>query len=144
METGKRLPCVALKPGSKWPGAIRADLSSKGQACMRMYCRCQTPVQLQDRQADQLDPVLAQLQQQLPTQLHGGYPVLHDGCLAWPGAPLFVLGTLALLTLGPIACAPCFRTSQCVKACSLCTVMPCALSHMASARCVVHEHATTG
>lgn len=62
----------------------------------------------QDRQHGQLDPLLARLQQQLPTQLHGGFPVLHDTCLAWPGAPLFVLGPLALLALGPIACAPCY------------------------------------
>ena len=51
------------------------------------------------------DPVLARLQQELPTSIVGGYPVLEDSSLAWPGASLFMLGKAALLALEPIVCA---------------------------------------
>lgn len=49
------------------------------------------------------DPVLAALQRQCPTQLVGSYPLLDDATLVWPGAPVFVIGRAAMLSVGPCA-----------------------------------------
>eukprot|EP00884_Botryococcus_braunii_P017429 jgi/Botrbrau1/436/Bobra.110_2s0086.1 len=49
------------------------------------------------------DPLLASVLARFPTQVVGGYPWLQDGTLLWPGLPLFVLGRLAALSLGPAA-----------------------------------------
>ncbi|CAD7696764.1 unnamed protein product [Ostreobium quekettii] len=50
--------------------------------------------------------LLAKLQVRCPTALVGGYPVLDDASLCWPGLPLHVLGPGALLALGPLAGSP--------------------------------------
>lgn len=52
------------------------------------------------------DPVLATLQQACPTRIVGGYPMVDDETLAWPGLPLHLLGRGASLSLGPAAGAP--------------------------------------
>lgn len=49
------------------------------------------------------DPLLAGLQRQAPAPLVGGYPLLDDATLAWPGAPVLVAGRAAMLSLGPSA-----------------------------------------
>ncbi|EIE22768.1 hypothetical protein COCSUDRAFT_16025, partial [Coccomyxa subellipsoidea C-169] len=49
------------------------------------------------------DPLLSQLQAACPTEIVGGYPVLDDSTLAWPGLPLFLLGRSAMLSIGPAA-----------------------------------------
>ncbi|PRW33610.1 FAD-dependent oxidoreductase [Chlorella sorokiniana] len=73
------------------------------------------PVQQQQLPADQVwlacgaaynaaaDPVLADLAQQAPAPLTGGYPWLDDESLCWPGAPVFLLGRGTLLSVGPSA-----------------------------------------
>ena len=47
------------------------------------------------------DLLLSHLQAICPTKIVGGYPVLDDSTLAWPGLPLFLLGRSAMLSLGP-------------------------------------------
>lgn len=49
------------------------------------------------------DPLLSQVQATCPTMFVGGYPVLDDGTLAWPGLTLFLLGRTAMLSIGPAA-----------------------------------------
>ena len=49
------------------------------------------------------DPVLQAVSQAFPSHVVGGYPLLDDATLAWPGAPLFLLGRPAQLALGPSA-----------------------------------------
>lgn len=49
------------------------------------------------------DPVLADLARQAPAPLTGGYPWLDDEFLCWPGAPVFLLGRGAMLSVGPSA-----------------------------------------
>ena len=49
------------------------------------------------------DPVLRRLHQELPTRVVGGYPVLDDDTLAWPGLAMHLLGRSASLCLGPAA-----------------------------------------
>lgn len=58
----------------------------------------------------QRDPVLAQLQRQQPTHILGGYPLIDDATLAWPGAPVFLVGRAAMLSVGP--CAGKFRPTH--------------------------------
>ncbi len=47
------------------------------------------------------DPLLSQLQTISPTKVVGGYPVLDEATLAWPGLPLFLLSRSAMLSIGP-------------------------------------------
>lgn len=77
------------------------------------------------------DPVLRQLQSSCPTRIMGGYPVLDDSSLAWPGLPLFLLGRSALLTVGPAAGAP-----ACMHAVNNCPMLnrACALVFQMSCR----------
>ena len=49
------------------------------------------------------DHVLQAVSQAFPPHVVRGYPVLNDATLAWPGAPLFLLGCPAQLALGPSA-----------------------------------------
>ncbi|KAL4419953.1 hypothetical protein ABPG75_007051 [Micractinium tetrahymenae] len=49
------------------------------------------------------DPVLSQLQAQRPTLLAGGYPLIDDEHLCWPGAAVYLAGRSTLLTVGPCA-----------------------------------------
>lgn len=49
------------------------------------------------------DPLLAQLQQAAPTRVVGGYCVVADDTLVWPGVGLHLLGRCASLSLGPTA-----------------------------------------
>ena len=65
------------------------------------------------------DPVLRQLQGSCPTRVVGGYPVLDDATLAWPGLPLFLLGRSALLTIGPAAGAPAAGRHVLTKCCAI-------------------------
>ena len=58
------------------------------------------------------DPVLGQLQGSCPTRVVGGYPVLDDSTLAWPGLPLFLLGRSALLTSRPCRRCTCVQMHQ--------------------------------
>ena len=48
-------------------------------------------------------PPLAALQMECPIQNVGGYPVLHRDMLMWNGAPVFLMGRGAQLSLGPAA-----------------------------------------
>ena len=48
------------------------------------------------------DPLLAQLRQRVPTEIHDGLPAL-DRDLAWPGTTVHLMGGYAALTLGPAA-----------------------------------------
>ena len=54
----------------------------------------------------EVNPVLAGLQRSHPTRIVGGYPLLDDNTLAWPGTPVFLLGRTALLSMGPAAGSP--------------------------------------
>ena len=49
------------------------------------------------------DPVLQAVHQAFPVHVVGGYAAVDDATLAWPGAPLFLLGRPAQLALGPSA-----------------------------------------
>ncbi|KAK9904265.1 hypothetical protein WJX75_008055 [Coccomyxa subellipsoidea] len=49
------------------------------------------------------DPLLSQVQATCPTMFVGGYPMLDDGTLAWPGMTLFLLGRTVTLSIGPAA-----------------------------------------
>ena len=49
------------------------------------------------------DPVLQQLHQLCPTRIVGGYPVLEDESLAWPGLGVHFLGRSTRLSMGPAA-----------------------------------------
>ena len=49
------------------------------------------------------NPLLAQLQEQRPTAVAGGYPWVDEEQLCWPGAPVYLAGRAALLALGPCA-----------------------------------------
>eukprot|EP00887_Chlorella_sp_A99_P000159 scaffold16.g159.t1 len=51
----------------------------------------------------QADPLLAELQQQHPTAVVGGYPWVDEEHLCWPGAPVYLAGRAAMLALGPCA-----------------------------------------
>ena len=63
---------------------------------------------LQDTSYDCLaDPVLQAVHRAYPAHVVGGYAAVDDTTLAWPGAPLFLLGRPAQLALGPSARALC-------------------------------------
>lgn len=49
------------------------------------------------------EAVLRQLAAQAPVPRTGGYPWLDDEALCWPGAPVYLLGRGALLSVGPCA-----------------------------------------
>lgn len=49
------------------------------------------------------DPVLRQLAAAAPTLLAGGFPLLDDEHLCWPGAAVYLAGRGALLAVGPCA-----------------------------------------
>ncbi|KAK9846138.1 hypothetical protein WJX84_006300 [Apatococcus fuscideae] len=48
-------------------------------------------------------PFLRNVQEQWPTRILGGYPVLQDTSMAWPGLPLLIIGRMGLLSQGPAA-----------------------------------------
>ena len=52
-------------------------------------------------------PLLSSVQEQWPTRILGGYPLLQDTSLAWPGLPLLFIGRMALLSQGPAAGTAC-------------------------------------
>lgn len=51
-------------------------------------------------------PLLGKLQSSMPTRVVGGYPVLDDETLCWPGVPFHVTGRGAMLSVGPLAGTP--------------------------------------
>ena len=48
-------------------------------------------------------PFLRSVQDQWPARILGGYPVLQDASMAWPGLPLLFIGRMGLLSQGPAA-----------------------------------------
>ena len=105
---------AAAAPAPATPGAAGAAPEQAGQPAAADLAQRQQPA-VQQLQADQVwlacgraynaaaDPVLADLAQQAPTPLTGGYHWLDDESLCWPGAPVFLIGRGALLSVGPSA-----------------------------------------
>lgn len=48
-------------------------------------------------------PLLLRIQQQCPTKLISGYPVIDQETCLWPGAPIYLAGRAAMLAVGPSA-----------------------------------------
>lgn len=100
--------------GSEWSIAVKSTLGDERNR-RRMFEEEDAPVVPAKVEADFIwlatgcsddctsEKLLRTVQEKYPTRLVDGYPVLDDNLLAWPGLPLYFIGSLTMLSVGPAA-----------------------------------------
>lgn len=109
----RAVECAKWKE-SQWSLSLKSTIGN-ANARRRMFEEEDVPVGPLEIEADLIwlatgcaddctsDKLLSTIQEKYPTRLVNGYPVLDDALLAWPGLPLYLVGSLTMLSIGPAA-----------------------------------------